>query len=99
MSLTQDLQYAVEVVRGAGRIAIEHFGKVERQTKTHAATTDEAVTEADREAQRFIVAGLRRRFGDDGIIGEENDLGDAITNERARRGSSRVWVIDPIDGT
>lgn len=98
MSLNQDLQYAIEVARGAGRIVLEHFGKVDRLTKTHAATTDEAVTEADRAAQRFIVANLRRRFADDGVIGEENDLGTAITHEQARHGS-RVWVIDPIDGT
>ncbi len=98
MSLKQDLQYAIEVARGAGRIVQDHFGKVDRLTKTHAATTDEAVTEADRAAQRFIVANLKRRFADDGVIGEESDLGTAITNEQATRGS-RVWVIDPIDGT
>jgi myo-inositol-1(or 4)-monophosphatase len=98
MSANYDLQYAIELARGAGRIAMEHFGHVERLTKTHVATTDEAVTEADRAVQRFIVAGLRKRFADDGLIGEENDLGDAITNEQAKAGN-RVWVIDPIDGT
>ena len=98
MSLNHDLQYAIEVARGAGKIAMDHFGKVARQTKTHAATKDEAVTEADRATQRFIVASLRKRFPDDGVIGEESDLGTSITNERAVRGS-RVWVIDPIDGT
>lgn len=98
MSANYELQYAIELARGAGKIAMEHFGHVERLTKTHAATTDEAVTEADRAVQRFIVAGLRKRFADDGLIGEENDLGDAITNEQAKSGD-RVWVIDPIDGT
>lgn len=98
MSANYELQYAIELARGAGKIAMEHFGHVERLTKTHAATTDEAVTEADRAVQRFIVAGLRKRFADDGLIGEENDLGDAITNEQAKAGD-RVWVIDPIDGT
>ena len=98
MSLNHDLQYAIDLARGAGKIAIDHFGKVERLTKTHVATSNEAVTEADRAVQRFIVAALRKRFPDDGVIGEENDLGDAITNERARTGE-RVWVIDPIDGT
>ena len=97
-SLNQDLQYAIEVARGAGKIAMDYFGKVERLTKTHAATTDEAVTEADRATQRFIVASLRKRFPDDGLIGEENDCGDAITNLRGARGE-RIWVIDPIDGT
>jgi myo-inositol-1(or 4)-monophosphatase len=98
MSPNYDLQYAIEIARGAGKIVMDHFGKVERLTKTHAATTDEAVTEGDRATQRFIVAGLRKRFPDDGVIGEENDLGTAITHERAAHGS-RIWVIDPIDGT
>jgi myo-inositol-1(or 4)-monophosphatase len=98
MSLNHDLQYAIEVARGAGKIVMEHFGKVERLTKTHVATKDEAVTEADRATQRFIVASLRKRFPDDGIIGEESDLGTSITNDRGA-GGSRVWVIDPIDGT
>ncbi len=97
-TLNQDLQFAIEVARGAGKIAMDYFGKVERLTKTHAATTDEAVTEADRATQRFIVASLRKRYPDDGLIGEENDLGDAITNTRAARGE-RIWIIDPIDGT
>ncbi len=94
MSLTNDLQYAVELARGAGRIVLEHFGRVERLTKRHA----EAVTEADRASQRFIVAGLRKQYPNDGVIGEENDTGDAITFD-APDLMGRVWVIDPIDGT
>jgi myo-inositol-1(or 4)-monophosphatase len=94
MSLNNDLDYAMELARGAGRIALDHFGRVERLTKRHA----EAVTVADRACQRFIVAGLRQRFAGDGIIGEENDTGDAITFE-CPDPLGRVWVIDPIDGT
>jgi myo-inositol-1(or 4)-monophosphatase len=96
--MNQHLQYAVELARAAGKITLEHFGHVNRLTKTHASTTDEAVTEADRAAQRLIVAGLRKRFPDDGIIGEESDSGDSITNVAPRQGQ-RIWVIDPIDGT
>src|SRR5688572_10204122 len=98
MNLSHDLQYAVEIARGAGKIILEQFGRVERLTKTHIAASSEAVTEADRRTQRFIVAGLRRRFPTDGIIGEENDTGDAITFECADP-TGRAWVIDPIDGT
>lgn len=98
MSLSHDLQYAVELARGAGKIALEHYGKVERLTKTHAAASSEAVTEADRACQRHIVAGLRKRFPTDGIIGEENDAGDAITFDVGNP-NGRNWVIDPIDGT
>jgi len=98
MLLAQDLQFATELARAAGAIALSHYGKVERLTKTHAATTLEAVTDADRATQRHIVAGIRRRFPGDGIIGEENDTGDAITFE-CEHPMGRNWVIDPIDGT
>jgi myo-inositol-1(or 4)-monophosphatase len=96
--LSQDLQYAIELARGAGRIILDKYGKVERLTKTHSAASDEAVTEADRASQRLIVAGLRKRWPNDGIVGEESETGESITCDVADpRG--RVWVIDPIDGT
>ena len=98
MSLSHDLQFATELARSAGRIVLDHFGQVERLTKTHAAASAEAVTEADRASQRHVVAGLRRRFPTDGIVGEESDTGDSITFE-CPDPMGRVWVIDPIDGT
>jgi len=97
-SLQYDLQYATDLARGAGRIILDHYGKVERLTKTHIATTDEAVTDADRASQRYIVAGLRQRFPNDGLIGEESDTGTSITADIPNP-MGRVWVIDPIDGT
>ncbi len=98
MSLTHDLQYATELARGAGKIILEHYGKVERLTKTHAAASSEAVTDADRASQRFIVAGLRKRFPKDGVVGEESETGESITFE-CENPRGRNWVIDPIDGT
>lgn len=94
MDLTRDLQYVIELARGASQVVLSHFGHVERLTKRHA----EAVTIADRATQRYIVAGLRKQFPTDGIIGEENDTGDAITFD-CPNPNGRVWVIDPIDGT
>src|SRR5438067_11590326 len=98
MSHSHDLQYAADLARGAGKIILEHYGKVERLTKTHAAATDEAVTDADRASQRYIVAGLRPRYPDDGIVGEESETGESITFE-CNNSNGRNWVIDPIDGT
>jgi myo-inositol-1(or 4)-monophosphatase len=98
MTLSHDLQYAAELARGAGKIILDHYGKVERLTKTHSAATDEAVTDADRASQRFIVAGLRRRFPNEGVIGEESETGTSITFE-CPEPLGRNWVIDPIDGT
>jgi myo-inositol-1(or 4)-monophosphatase len=98
MGFAHDLQFVVELARGAGEIVLRHYGKVERLTKTHVATSAEAVTEADRATQRHIVAGLRRRFPEDGVIGEESDTGESITFE-CEHPLGRNWVIDPIDGT
>jgi myo-inositol-1(or 4)-monophosphatase len=98
MSYSPDLQYVVDVARSAGKVVLEHYGQVERLTKTHAAASAEAVTEADRATQRHIVAALRKRFPGDGFVGEENDTGSGITFE-CTNPNGRNWVIDPIDGT
>src|SRR4051812_47726902 len=89
-----DLAFVIATARAAGALIRERYGTVERQTKRG----DEAVTEADRASQRLIIARLAQRFPDDGVIGEENDDGSAITNRPPRAGT-RVWVIDPLDGT
>lgn len=98
MSLADDLRFAVDLARSAGAVVRRHYGQVDRLTKTHAMTTDEAVTEGDRATQRHIVAALRERFPTDGLIGEESDAGDSITAE-INNPLGRNWVIDPIDGT
>lgn len=98
MSYKADIEYAIEVARGAGELIRARYGKVERMTKTHQAASSEAVTVADRESQAFVVRELRKRFPTDGIIGEENESGDNITFDGVDP-AGRVWVIDPIDGT
>jgi fructose-1,6-bisphosphatase/inositol monophosphatase family enzyme len=98
MDPDRQLQFVIEVARGAGAGILKQYGKVERQTKTHVAASKEAVTEADRASQRHIVGALRKQFPRDGIIGEEDDAGRAITFDVADT-AGRVWVIDPIDGT
>jgi len=94
MNRNHELQYIIETARNAGNLVREQFGKVERLTKRH----EEAVTEADRASQRLIVSAIHKRFEGDGIVGEENETGDAITFD-CPDPMGRVWVIDPIDGT
>jgi myo-inositol-1(or 4)-monophosphatase len=98
MPYSDDLAAAVQIARLAGDVVSSKFGHVARLTKTHAATTDEAVTEADRASQRLIVERLRKQFPSDGIIGEESDTGTSITFD-VKDPAGRNWVIDPIDGT
>ncbi len=49
--------------------------------------------EGDREANRYLTERLRAERPDDGVLSEESrDTSD-------RLGKSRVWIIDPLDGT
>ncbi|HEY1403533.1 MAG TPA: inositol monophosphatase family protein [Pyrinomonadaceae bacterium] len=82
------LDFAVGLARGAGEITLRHF----RQSFTPERKADGSfVTQADREAERFIRARIEEKFPHDSVLGEE---------EEARAGSSgRQWIIDPIDGT
>lgn len=54
---------------------------------------DEPVTAADRAADRLIVTGLSKAFPDDGLLTEESE------DDLSRLDKSRVWIVDPLDGT
>lgn len=94
MPLDDELRHAIAIARQAAALVLGHYGNVRRLTKRH----NEAVSEADRASQRLIVSELRKLYPHDGIIGEENDTGDAITFD-VPNPTGRTWVIDPIDGT
>lgn len=49
--------------------------------------------EGDAAANRLLVAALRERRPDDGLLSEES------RDDGTRRDHSRVWIIDPVDGT
>src|SRR5262249_28542437 len=52
-------------------------------------------TEADRTSQELILSHLAAAFPDDALCAEE----ETETLRAAPRTGSRVWVVDPIDGT
>ena len=54
---------------------------------------NDPVTAADHAANAYLVAGLRAAFPDDGILAEES------ADNTYRLNRSRVWIIDPLDGT
>ena len=55
---------------------------------------DEPVTVVDRRASEIIIGELGRAFPDDALISEE-----LPTAAGALASASRVWLVDPIDGT
>lgn len=86
--LSQLLEFAVEIARGAGDITLKYFRK---DPETSKKSDGSFVTIADREAETYLRKRIRERFPLDGVLGEE---------EGESNGSSgRRWIVDPIDGT
>ena len=87
-NLSDLMEFAVDLARGAGEITLKYF---QRTPETHIKGDGSFVTIADREAEAYLRREIARRFPDDAILGEE---------EGETKGSSfRRWIIDPIDGT
>jgi 3'(2'),5'-bisphosphate nucleotidase len=88
---TRELEAAVVAARKAGRIILGHYaaGGVAVEQKADASP----VTAADRQANDAIVGLLRATFPGDAVLSEETP------DDRARLGRSRVWIVDPLDGT
>jgi myo-inositol-1(or 4)-monophosphatase len=86
----EELITAERAAREAGRAISNLFkGKFD----VHEKSKNNPVTTADIEANRRIREMIQARFPDDGWLSEE-DVDDA-----RRLKASRVWIIDPIDGT
>ncbi len=81
----------------AARIA-EEAGQVLQDLRRHTGTDDAKALgqEGDRRSNELIMAALFEARPDDAVLSEE---GDDTTGRPDRAGASRVWVIDPLDGT
>lgn len=84
------LDLAVAAAHGAGAMLLNRFGGPARGVTSKTTPTD-LVSDADREAERFIVSLLEESRPDDGILSEEG--------REAGSASGLTWVIDPLDGT
>jgi len=94
--MTETLQYREELAvaegsaRAAGALIMGLFkGKYDVQEKSK----NNPVTTADLEANRVIRETIQKNFSEDGWLSEED------ADDTKRLSLSRVWVIDPIDGT
>lgn len=95
IELQHELAVAVEAARAAAReIMIFYRLEIIAEEKIGVDNFAEPVTAADREASRIIVEHLSAAFPDDAILSEEEKEDAEI-----RLSKSRVWMIDPIDGT
>jgi 3'(2'), 5'-bisphosphate nucleotidase len=85
----EDMEAARTLAVRAGAILLEHYSQPAVAWKGRG----NPVTEADRSASAFIVRELQRLFPEDGILSEEEP------DDPNRLSKSRVWIIDPLDGT
>ncbi|MGH9874788.1 MAG: 3'(2'),5'-bisphosphate nucleotidase CysQ family protein [Pyrinomonadaceae bacterium] len=89
----RELSVALELAREAGAAILDLYeGPLDIQQKA-GADDSEPVTQADRLANEIIVERLRQEFPNDGILAEES------IDTSHRLDKSRVWMIDPLDGT
>ncbi len=92
-SYDREMSVSLELAREAGAAILDVYdGPFEIEEKAGGGDL-EPVTQADRVANEIIVQRLSREFPEDGILAEES-----IDTER-RLGKSRVWMVDPLDGT
>ncbi len=90
MAFERELGVAREAAMRAGEIIARHAaGKRENWEKSQ----DNPVTQADLEANESIQSAIRTRFPDDAVLSEET------ADSPDRLAASRLWVIDPLDGT
>lgn len=77
------------LVKSAGRIALDYFGKVTVNYKAD----HTVVTEADLAIEKFLLENFRELLPGSKFLGEEGVAGE---NEGE---SEYLWIVDPIDGT
>jgi myo-inositol-1(or 4)-monophosphatase len=86
---TPEFQVAEDAARLGGAIVARYFREgVTMRSKD----VGNLVSDADVEAERAIIAEIRRAFPGHSVLAEEEHSGDAA-------GAEHLWVIDPLDGT
>ena len=88
--IEQDFRLICNVVRAAGVIAMEYFGKDPRSWEK---AKGDPVSVADLAVNQYLSEQLRDARPDYGWLSEESE------DEPDRMQKDRVWVVDPIDGT
>lgn len=77
-----------DLLAAAGSSALESYSRLGGMTFSMKGPQD-FVTEADDKIEEMIRSAIADSFPEDGFLGEEG----------GGRPSSRIWVVDPIDGT
>lgn len=87
------LEVARAAALEAGRVLLEHLGRLRPGEIATKSARRDLVTAADLASERLIVARLRERFPDHAIEAEEEVHDPGRDDGRPR------WLVDPLDGT
>ncbi len=80
--------FLYDTAEGAGNILLKHYGRLRHIEKKEGAGI---VTEADKNAERYIMKKIFSKFKNSSIITEESGEFEGD--------SPFLWIIDPLDGT
>jgi myo-inositol-1(or 4)-monophosphatase len=83
------LTFCRNLAAEAGRMAHAAFGAPSLTLKGR----HDEVTAMDRAVERFIRAEINKAWPADAVLGEEDGASEGIAS------ATRIWIIDPIDGT
>ncbi|MFH1066912.1 MAG: inositol monophosphatase family protein [bacterium] len=89
--LEERIKLAQELADVSGKVIRRYFRQGQIKSATKEGFVSAIVTVADQEAEDAMVALIRKKAPEDGIIREEGE------NVPSRNG--HTWVLDPIDGT
>src|SRR5689334_5471305 len=84
-----DHRSAAAIATSAGELLVELRENLER-LQIHPRT---ARDEGDRRSHEYIMDALAREHPDDAVLSEEG------VDDPERLAASRVWIVDPLDGT
>ena len=85
------LGIAIKAAKEAGKILMNHYGKIQIEFKGKHFDAASILTQADIESEKKIIEILRKNLPEHNIFSEEKI--------RENKGSKYTWYIDPLDGT
>ena len=88
--LNKELDVALNIIKEASKLVLDIYNS---SFDVEIKEDNSPVTKADKEADKLIVSSLKKYFPDDGFLSEES------LDDKSRLNKSRVWIIDPVDGT
>ena len=84
-----------QLARDAGQAILRYYGSSDTRQAVAWKENASPLTMADRDAHTVIADGLARLTPEIPVLSEEGDIPDY----EARRGWTRFWLVDPLDGT